>query len=86
MLRMLRLDTNYGFHELILKYHMDIYRYKIDDLHVERKYRFDMNLSICLESTGPCLYDMVLFKDTLVPKILCDWESDFSIPGKIRTR
>jgi hypothetical protein len=62
---------------------MDIYRYKIDDLHVERKYKFDMNLSICLESTGSCLYDIVLFKDTLVPKILCDWESDFSIPGKM---
>ncbi|XP_063447091.1 uncharacterized protein LOC134726610 [Mytilus trossulus] len=54
--------------------------YKIEDLNIQRKIRVDLNMSICFESNEPCLYEIVLFKDALVPKILCDWEADFSIP------
>ncbi|VDI38368.1 Hypothetical predicted protein [Mytilus galloprovincialis] len=54
--------------------------YKIEDLNIQRKFRVDLNLSICFESNEPCLYEIVLFKDALVPKVLCDWEADFSIP------
>ncbi|XP_076076025.1 uncharacterized protein LOC143046848 [Mytilus galloprovincialis] len=54
--------------------------YKIEDLQIQRKFRVDLNLSICFESNEPCLYEIVLFKDALVPKILCNWEANFSIP------
>ncbi|XP_063420822.1 uncharacterized protein LOC134706043 [Mytilus trossulus] len=50
--------------------------FKIDDLDEVRKLRINLNISICLESNGPCLYDILLFKDTLVPKPLCDWEAN----------
>ncbi|CAG2244639.1 unnamed protein product [Mytilus edulis] len=55
--------------------------YSIDDLPEQRKFLVNMNISVCFESDDPCLYDFVLFKDSLIPKILCDWESGFSIPG-----
>ena len=42
-----------------------------------------MNISICFETNEHCLYDVVLFNNVLVPKILCNWESGFSIPGKL---
>ncbi|CAG2196992.1 unnamed protein product [Mytilus edulis] len=54
--------------------------YKIEDLQIQRKFRVDLNLSICFESNEPCLYEIVLFKDDLVPKILCNWEANFSNP------
>ncbi|XP_052067241.1 uncharacterized protein LOC127706624 [Mytilus californianus] len=56
-------------------------RYSIDDLAEERKFLVNMNISLCFESDAPCLYDFVLFQDSLLPKIMCDWESGFSIPG-----
>lgn len=56
-------------------------RYSIDDLADERKFLVNMNISVCFESDAPCLYDIVLFQDSLLPKIMCDWESGFSIPG-----
>ncbi|VDI06314.1 Hypothetical predicted protein [Mytilus galloprovincialis] len=55
--------------------------YKIDDLQVERQYRVSLNISVCFESSGSCLYDFELFNNALVPKILCDWELGFSVPG-----
>ncbi|XP_052083602.1 uncharacterized protein LOC127720902 [Mytilus californianus] len=50
--------------------------YKIDDLQEEKKLRVSLNLSVCFESSKPCLYDLTVFQDTLVPKPLCDWEAD----------
>jgi hypothetical protein len=36
-----------------------------------------------LESDEPCLYHDVLFHGTVMPKIMCDWESGFSLPGML---
>ncbi|XP_052090897.1 uncharacterized protein LOC127727822 [Mytilus californianus] len=54
--------------------------YNIEDLQSQRKYKVNVNLSVCIESFGPCLYDAVVFKDAVIPKIMCDWEADFSLP------
>ncbi|XP_071145134.1 uncharacterized protein [Mytilus edulis] len=50
--------------------------YKIDDLQEERKLVVNMNLSVCFEWSGSCLYDVIVFQDTVMPKPLCDWEAD----------
>lgn len=52
------------------------FSYKIDDLKEERKLRVNLNISLCFESAESCLYEISLFKDTLVPKPLCDWEAN----------
>jgi hypothetical protein len=59
-------------------------RYNILDLQKERKFIVNLDLSVCVETDGGCLHDIVLFKDTAVPKILCNWDTEFSIPGKER--
>lgn len=61
---------------------MIIFSFKIDDMTVQRQYRVDLNMSVCFESSGSCLYEVALFTNAVVPKILCNWQSDFSIPGK----
>ncbi|VDI43606.1 Hypothetical predicted protein [Mytilus galloprovincialis] len=50
--------------------------YKIDDLQEERKLVVNMNLSVCFEWSDSCLYDVIVFHDTVIPKPLCDWETD----------
>ena len=52
------------------------------DLQKERKFIVNLDLSVCVETNGACLDDIVLFKDAAVPKILCNWDTEFSIPGK----
>ncbi|VDH92137.1 Hypothetical predicted protein [Mytilus galloprovincialis] len=50
--------------------------YRIDDLQEERKLVVNLNLSVCFEWSGSCLYDVTVFHDTVIPKPLCDWETD----------
>ena len=41
-----------------------------------------MNISVCLESAGPCEVALVIFDNDRLPKPTCDWNTDFIIPGK----
>jgi hypothetical protein len=46
------------------------------------KYVLNLNTSICMEAHGDCVVDMVIFKNTTLPKLICDWSSGFTIPGQ----
>lgn len=46
----------------------------------ERKYLVNMNMSFCFESSGACLLSFKLLEDTLLPKVLCSWDST---PGEV---
>lgn len=46
----------------------------------ERKYLVNMNTSFCFESSGACLLSFKLLEDTLLPKVLCSWDST---PGEV---
>jgi len=48
----------------------------------EDKYIVNLNISTCLESTGPCLTDTVVLKDAVLPKHTCDWDFEFVDTGK----
>ncbi|XP_021353372.1 uncharacterized protein LOC110450253 [Mizuhopecten yessoensis] len=57
--------------------------YLIEDLTVERQYKVDVNLSICLNAdpSVACLYSVEVYRNTLLPKPLCDLSGGFSIPN-----
>uniref|UniRef100_K1PXP9 Uncharacterized protein n=1 Tax=Magallana gigas TaxID=29159 RepID=K1PXP9_MAGGI len=53
--------------------------YKVEDLKTERQFRVSATLKACFESSGDnCLVDLAIFKNTLVPKKICDWTEGFS--------
>ncbi|XP_052806223.1 uncharacterized protein LOC128235441 [Mya arenaria] len=43
-------------------------------------FRFSLDISVCLESNGPCVLNVNLLNDVRVPKPLCDLERGFRIP------
>jgi hypothetical protein len=57
-------------------------RFTIHDLSSEKQYMLNMNISVCLEHDGACLVSVPIFKNTKLPKIGCDWNGGFKIPGK----
>ena len=54
--------------------------YKIEDLEIERQFRVSVTLKACFESADEdlCLVNLDIFKDTLLPKRICDWTQGFS--------
>ncbi|CAG2233871.1 unnamed protein product [Mytilus edulis] len=44
---------------------------KIYDLQVEDKYMINFNISLCMESEGPCMITSPVLKDTKIPKSYC---------------
>ena len=57
-------------------------RYKIKELENEGVYLVSTNVSICLESNGPCELDLKILENVKLPKSLCDFSQGFAIPGK----
>ena len=53
-----------------------------EDLLGDEQYVISMNISVCLESAGPCEVALVIFDNDRLPKPTCDWNTDFIIPGK----
>ena len=45
-------------------------------------YLVSTNISICLESNGPCELDLKILENVKLPKSLCDFSQGFAIPGK----
>ncbi|XP_062616058.1 uncharacterized protein LOC134277763, partial [Saccostrea cucullata] len=57
--------------------------YMIEDLPVERQFRVSLTLKACFEASddSKCLINIDVFKNTLVPKSICDWTASFSTPN-----
>jgi len=66
---------------IVFKYVL-VFRFKIDDLVVEKKYLLNVKLSICFETSGDCQYVFNVFEDSKVPKLGCNWGDNFPIKGK----
>ena len=45
-------------------------------------YLVSTNVSICLESNGPCELDLKILENAKLPKSVCDFSQGFAIPGK----
>lgn len=52
-----------------------LFSYSVKDMYGERKYLVNMNMSFCFESSGACLLSFKILEDTLLPKVLCSWDS-----------
>ena len=55
---------------------------------MERQFRISATLKACFESSddNQCLVNLDIFKDTLVPKRICDWTQGFSTASKNHER
>lgn len=56
--------------------------FSIDNLYNERKYLMNMNISHSFESSGKDKVEYVIFRDSLIPKGVCEWSMDYNIKGK----
>lgn len=56
------------------------HRYQVEDLQTERQFRVSASLKACFEATDDekCLIDVVIFNNTLVPKMICNWTEGLS--------
>lgn len=54
--------------------------YQIYEFLSERTFVVNLNMSLCFESSG-CFLHEVLFKDTKLPKPLCDYGNGFLLKG-----
>ncbi|XP_062596534.1 uncharacterized protein LOC134257978, partial [Saccostrea cucullata] len=52
-------------------------KYKVYDLKADRKYQVSLNISLCLESSGPCVLDSMLFDNALLPKKPCSLNTGY---------
>ena len=58
--------------------------FKVQDRRIGewRVYLVSTNVSICLESNGPCELDLKILENAKLPKSVCDFSQGFAIPGK----
>ncbi|XP_053400990.1 uncharacterized protein LOC123541000 [Mercenaria mercenaria] len=66
------IDYKYGAFEDFWLFGIAQVRYQVYDLHEERKYQLNLNISICLESHLPC-QNFSVFQNTKLHKVKCDW-------------
>ncbi|KAK3101652.1 hypothetical protein FSP39_005219 [Pinctada imbricata] len=57
--------------------------FKITDLRAEKVYVFNMNISVCFESSGDCRINFPVFSDTRIPMTSCDFAGGYAVPGFI---
>lgn len=67
---------------------MSFSSYIIEDLSIERQFRVSMTLKACFEASDDtkCLINIDIFKNSLLPKSICDWTAGFSTPSKTISR
>lgn len=72
----------------VLNKRISFYSYTIEDLAVERQFRVSMTLKACFEASddAKCLVNIDIFKNSLLPKSICDWTAGFSTPSKTISR
>lgn len=54
----------------------------IEELQSSNEFLLSVNLSVCLESEEPrCLLQRTIVKHLLITKLVCNWKSNYKIPG-----
>ena len=56
---------------------MTFYSYAIYDLKSDHQYMIEMNISICFESSEPCMFVQPIFSNTKLTKKPCQWQTGF---------
>ncbi|XP_076076023.1 uncharacterized protein LOC143046845 [Mytilus galloprovincialis] len=54
--------------------------YDIEDLRYKRQYVVNLHLSVCFEVTQNCTISIPVLTNTILPKSVCDWKSNFIDP------
>ncbi|CAG2204549.1 unnamed protein product [Mytilus edulis] len=54
--------------------------FEIKDYPTERKFEVTLDITVCLESNSSCQISVPLLKNTVLPKSVCEWKSDFMDP------
>lgn len=59
--------------------------FSIQNLIMDRKYLLNMNLSVCMETSdlSDCVYSIVIFHNTILPKQLCSMEMPYFNPSEL---
>ena len=63
---------------------ISINSFNIQNLVLDRKFLLNMNMSVCLEISdlSDCVYSIVIFHNTVLPKQLCSMELPYLNPSK----
>lgn len=51
----------------------------VDNFQGERLYLVSMNISLCFEAYEDCLRQIIVLKDTLLPKRRCSWDTNTGV-------
>ena len=76
----------FNFHESNCWWHIYVflsYSFNIDNLYEERAYLINLNLSLCYEANQPCDIIIPIMVNNLLRKQVCDWGTEYRIPGKL---
>lgn len=49
----------------------------VEDLVSEKKFKINLNISLCFETSKDCLTTVNVLKDTQLPKVYCDWGTSY---------
>lgn len=69
---------NLGLTCLFHLIHMNDSRYSVSDLEEKKKYIVNMEITVCLELSGACIFTWNILKNVYLHKLGCDWNEDFS--------
>ena len=61
-----------------LLHYFTCFRYNIKKPDKEKIFIITLEVAVCFEHDGPCLFTKKVFDNTEVPQIGCDWTIDFS--------
>ena len=64
---------------------ISINSFNIQNLVLDRKYLLNMKMSVCLETSdlSDCVYSIVIFHNTVLPKQLCSMELPYLNPSRV---
>ncbi|VDI03913.1 Hypothetical predicted protein, partial [Mytilus galloprovincialis] len=74
-------DYDYGKQEHIKLFGLVGLDLVIEDYPTERQYEVTLDLSICFDSGSTCIISVPILKNTILPKSICEWKSDFIDPN-----
>lgn len=50
----------------------------MSDLEGKKKYIVNMNITVCLEPSGSCIFTWDILKNVYLPKLGCDWNMNMT--------
>lgn len=59
------------------------FSFTVENLYREGAYLLSANISQCYEANQDCAINHVLFTNSLLPKSVCNWSSDYKIASKL---